>query len=102
MKSSHDLGLWVLTGHIRVRRDETRVLSGHRMLAGRMEFPHHQGEYQCSKVTPRVLTGPSGISRGGTRGLFNHRMLAGHMVFTHRQGDCSRLGLWVLTGHIGM
>ena len=86
----------VLTGHIGISGDETRLL------AGRMEFPHHQGEYQCSKVTPRVLTGPSGISRGGTRGLFNHRMLAGHMVFTHRQGDCSRLGLWVLTGHIGM
>ena len=34
--------------------------------------------------------------------LSSHGMLAGRMEFTHRQGDCSRLGLWDLTGHIGM
>ena len=31
----------VLTGRIGMSRDETRVLAGHRVLAGPMEFPHH-------------------------------------------------------------
>ena len=31
----------VLTGHIGMSRDETRVLAGHMVLAGPMEFPHH-------------------------------------------------------------
>ena len=79
----------VLVGHIGMSRDETRVLSGHRVLDGCMEFSHHKGEPQeritlpCNQFTPRVLAGHTGMSRDETRVLAGHRVLAGRMEFPH-------------------
>ena len=79
----------MLVGHIGMSRDETRVLSGHRVLAGRMEFPHHQGDSQerrtlpCNQLTPRVMAGHTGMSSDETRVLSGHRVLAGRMEFPH-------------------
>ena len=70
-------------------RDETRVLAGHMVLAGLMEFPHHQGDTQERRtppynyLTPRVLTGHIGMSRDETRALAGHMVLAGLMEFPH-------------------
>ena len=36
----------VMAGHTRMSRNDTRVLAGHMVLAGRMEFPHHKGDTQ--------------------------------------------------------
>ena len=79
----------VLTGRIGMSRDETRVLAGHRMLAGLIEFPHHWGDTEerrtppCNCLTPRVLTGRIGMSRDETRVLAGHRVLAGLIEFPH-------------------
>ena len=79
----------MLAGHTEMSRDETRVLSGHRVLAGRMEFPHHKCDLQerrtlpCNQLTPRVLAGHTGMSRDDTRVLSGHRVLADRMEFLH-------------------
>ena len=59
----------MLTGHVGMSRNENRVLAGHRVLAGRMEFPHHQGDSlerrtpPCNQLTQGVLIGHIGMSR---------------------------------------
>ena len=60
------------------------MLSNHRMLAGRMELTHHQGD--CSRLGLWVLTGHIGC-RDETRVLSGYRVLAGHMVFFQHQGE---------------
>ena len=83
----------VLVGHIGASRDETRVLSGHKVLAGRMEFPHHRGDSQeritppCNQLTPTVMAGHTRMSRNDTRVLAGHMVLAGRMEFPHHKGD---------------
>ena len=61
------------------------MLSGRRVLAGRMEFFHHKGDSKerrtppCNQLTPRVLAGCTGMSRDETRVLSGHKVLAGRM-----------------------
>ena len=93
------------TSGVERHKDETRVLSDHRVLAVRSDFPHHHSDSKerrtplHGQLAPWVLTGHNGTSRDAATVLSDYMDLAGCMKCPDHQGN-SRERIWLFCSHL--